>query len=299
MNAGSSSLRLVTALGQAAIAGLAVAATAIACGQSAGTHLDCVVGTLACLCTDAGGCSGSAVCVDGLCRAPVGASVSTASTVVTSTVTSTIVLDDGGTITTTATVTGTASTSSSTASATSTVAGSSSSSSEATTSSSTPTSTTTTSSTSTATTLPGNMITDGDFSMPASGLWGMSGVGAGTLVESGGQGCVTAGIAFGTSTLGWPQTGSGAVLSSAHTYTFSYTVVSATAAATIDAKVGHSVTPFAVDFETLTDTAGATPTTYTHTVTAAADSSAGIALTFSASVAGQVVCFSAVSLVQN
>jgi hypothetical protein len=146
-----------------------------------------------------------------------------------------------------------------------------------------------------------NLITDGDFSDPSGTYWALSATSAGTLTIAQHTACVTGGAGtYGAATLGWPPSGgAGVVLSSLHTYTFSYTVYTMTGSLYVDAKVGHTTTPYTADVESLSDLATTTAQTYSHTVTGSSDSSAGIAFTFTLPLTSQTVCFAAVSLVQN
>jgi hypothetical protein len=150
----------------------------------------------------------------------------------------------------------------------------------------------------------GNLVTDGDFSNPSSPLWGLSGTGMAyaTITVSNNAACITSSAAYpGNITLGWPaDMSAGMVISSANTYTFSYTVYTLSGTVSIDSKVGHSVTPFTpTEVESLYDSATTTPQTYSHAITAASDSSAGVALSFDPNMASQTVCFANVSVVQN
>jgi hypothetical protein len=147
-------------------------------------------------------------------------------------------------------------------------------------------------------------VTDGDFSAPSSPLWGITGTATqyGTLAISSNAACITYSYDYGGYvTLGWPaDMSAGMVLSSANTYTFSYTVYTLSGTVTIDAKVGHSVTPFTpTDVESLYDYATTTPQTYSHTISAASDTSAGVALSYDPLTTGQTVCFANVRVVQN
>lgn len=134
--------------------------------------------------------------------------------------------------------------------------------------------------------------------MPSSPLWAVIG-GSATVAVSNNEACVTA-TAAGTINFAWPQPSgtAGAVLSSSNMYTFSYNVRTTSGTATIDAKVGQTVSPYNADVESTTDAATTTSKPYTHPFSNKSDASAGIAFQFTVT-SGQTVCFSAVSLVQN
>lgn len=289
----------VRSVGRMAAIGLLVAGGG-ACTGASGTHLNCTPGGPACVCAAGSACVPGLACVGGLCLYPNDGSAASSGSlgVSTSIVTSTLVLADGGTTTITSTTTlttgassttdtGTTSTQTASTSGVSTSSFTNPFSSSASTSSSTPQG-------------HSNLITDGDFSNPSSTLWGLTGTGIAnaTLTVSGNEGCVAeAGTSVsGTITLGWPSGGgAGVVLSSANSYTFSYTVRTYMGTATIEAKVGHTTTPFTADVDSTTDTATATLQTYAHPFSGKADTSAGVAFSFYL-LAGQTVCFSAVSL---
>jgi hypothetical protein len=149
-----------------------------------------------------------------------------------------------------------------------------------------------------------NLITNGDFSQGTT-MWGIVSGTAGTLMASANELCVP--LTGGSPQLGWPEPSGtqGPALTGEASYTLSYAVRAASANATVDVKVGHSVSPYDTDFDTantasMTDAVTTTLKTYTHTFTVpeAGDTSAGLAFTIN-SATNQNVCFQAVSLVAN
>jgi hypothetical protein len=132
--------------------------------------------------------------------------------------------------------------------------------------------------------------------------------GNGTPTATNGSLCVFVSTSA-TAILGWPepQGTPGPALTPGASYTFTY-MAQATPAISVDAKVGHSMSPYTADFETPLggDPVTASFTTFTHTFmapTSPAETSAGIAFAIPASgVAaspGAQVCFKNVNLVQN
>jgi hypothetical protein len=151
---------------------------------------------------------------------------------------------------------------------------------------------------------PGNLVTNGDFSQ-GTNLWGIVS-GAGTPTATGGSLCVTV-SASGLAILGWPepQGTPGPPLVPGATYMFTY-MAQATPPIAIDAKVGHSMSPYTADFETPTggDPVTTGYTTFTHMFnapTSPAETSAGIAFQIPSSgstTGAEQVCFKNVNLVQ-
>jgi hypothetical protein len=147
-----------------------------------------------------------------------------------------------------------------------------------------------------------NLITNGDFSMGTS-YWVPMPMADGMLATHSGpppQLCVA--VPSGEMVvLAWTP---GVMLSSGATYTFTYSAM-ATPAVTVDAKVGHSSSPYTADFETQSgsDAVSTSFSTFVHSFTAPTnpvETSAGIA--FGIPQAGNVgaaetVCFEEVSLV--
>jgi hypothetical protein len=147
-----------------------------------------------------------------------------------------------------------------------------------------------------------NLITNGDFSMGMSD-WVPKPMADGTLTILPGppkQLCVA--VPSGEMVvLAWTP---GVMLSPGATYTFTYSAM-ATPAVTVDAKVGHSSSPYTADFETQSgsDAISTSFNTFVHSFTAPTspvETSAGIA--FGIPQAGNVgaaetVCFEEVSLV--
>jgi hypothetical protein len=149
-----------------------------------------------------------------------------------------------------------------------------------------------------------NLITNGNFSMGQTG-WAIVG-GTGTITTPAGQLCVA--VASGQmAVLGWPEpTGTpGLALVDGASYTLSYSAM-ATPAVTVDAKVGHTTTPFTADFETAagSDAVTSSFTSFVHPFTAPTnpETSAGIAFMIpqmGMASNAEMVCFESVSLVQN
>jgi hypothetical protein len=103
-------------------------------------------------------------------------------------------------------------------------------------------------------------------------------------------------------TLAWPQNSSSPAptLTMGTSYTLSYQATAPMTAA-VDAKVGHTASPYTADFDTSpgSDSLTSSLQTFTHTFTAAQDdSSTGLAFAITSS-SSQSVCFANVSLVQN
>jgi hypothetical protein len=157
-----------------------------------------------------------------------------------------------------------------------------------------------------ASTPPGtNLVVNGNFSMGQTDWAIVSGTG--TISTPTGQLCVA--VATGQmAILGWPESAgaNGPALSPGASYTLSYMAM-ATAAVTVDAKVGHTSAPYTADFETPTGSDAVTTSfsTFTHTFTAPsapAETSAGIAFTIPQTgqlAAADTVCLENVSLVEN
>jgi hypothetical protein len=142
-----------------------------------------------------------------------------------------------------------------------------------------------------------NLVTNGDFSQGQAG-WDVV-YGPGMAMVTSGELCVSG---AGTLTiLGWPEpSGTTGVALAAAAYTLSYSarVQGGNGNVAIEAKVGQTAPPNNADFDTTMDSASATSMTFSHTFTPpAADSSAGLAFSFSAP--GASVCFKNVSLTQN
>lgn len=143
-----------------------------------------------------------------------------------------------------------------------------------------------------------NLITNGDFSQGQT-LWGLVS-GSAPIAVNNGELCVTLSANSGV-TLAWPQqaTMPAPVLSMSASYTFSYKARASQMPVTVDAKVGHTESPFTADFETGNDGVTTSLQTFTHMFTPPQDdSSTGLAFSFSSPVM-QDVCFQSVSLVQN
>jgi hypothetical protein len=143
-----------------------------------------------------------------------------------------------------------------------------------------------------------NLVTNGDFSQGTT-LWGIVN-GSAMIAAANNELCVTVAANMGV-TLGWPEnsTDPPLMLPMSASYTFSYKARASMASVTVDAKVGHSVSPYTADFETANDGVTTSLQPFTHPFTATAgDTSTGIAFAFTSTVAQQV-CFQSVSLVQN
>jgi hypothetical protein len=143
-----------------------------------------------------------------------------------------------------------------------------------------------------------NLITNGDFSQGMT-LWNTVN-GTQTITVTNGELCVDS-PAGTVVTLAWPQnsTGPALTLSMSASYTFSYKARATSMNVTVDAKVGHTASPYTADFETASDAVTTSEQPFTHTFTPAQDdSSTGLAFMFTSTNA-QSVCFQAVSLVQN
>jgi hypothetical protein len=147
-----------------------------------------------------------------------------------------------------------------------------------------------------------NLITNGDFSMGTSD-WVPMPIADGTLATHPGpppQLCVA--VPSGEMVvLAWTP---GVMLSPGATYTFTYSAM-ATPAVTVDAKVGHSSSPYTADFETPSgsDAVSTSFNTFVHSFTAPTspvETSAGIAFGIPQTGnvgAAETVCFEEVSLV--
>jgi hypothetical protein len=150
-----------------------------------------------------------------------------------------------------------------------------------------------------------NLIANGDFSHGQQ-LWQIN-AGMGVVTVQNGQLCVA--VAAGQyAVLGWPSPPGtpGLPLVPGASYQFAY-VAQATPSVPIDAKVGHTVAPYAPDFET-PSTGDRIPSTFRPFIhpftapTSPAEDSAGVAFLIpeTGTTAGAVqVCFANVSLVQN
>jgi len=150
-----------------------------------------------------------------------------------------------------------------------------------------------------------NLITNGDFSMGQTDWAIVSGTG--TISTPTGQLCVS--VASGqVAILGWPETpgAPNLPLTAGASYTLSYMAM-ATPAVIVDAKVGHTTSPYTADFETPTGSDAVTTsfTSFEHPFTAPtnpAETSAGVAFQIPQTgnaAAAEMVCFEMVSLVEN
>jgi hypothetical protein len=150
---------------------------------------------------------------------------------------------------------------------------------------------------------PGNLILNGDFSQGGN-FWSIVS-GTGTPTANNGALCVFVGAQT-YAILGWPEPQGtlGPPLTPGAMYTFSY-MAQATPAVAIDAKVGHSMSPFTADYETPAGVGDAVPASFmmfSHTFmapTSPAETSVGIAFQIPASgstTSVEQVCFKNVSL---
>lgn len=142
-----------------------------------------------------------------------------------------------------------------------------------------------------------NLIVNGDFSQGTTG-WGIVS-GSAPIGLMGSALCVTAPTS--QVTLAWPQSTAitPPVLSMAASYTFTYQAMASLSGLSVDAKVGHTTSPYTADFEATADAVTTSEQTFTHTfMPGQDDSSTGLAFTFTSPMA-QNVCFQAVSLVPN
>jgi hypothetical protein len=150
-----------------------------------------------------------------------------------------------------------------------------------------------------------NLIANGDFSR-GQDLWAIN-AGMGVVTVQNGQLCVA--VAAGQyAVLGWPSPPGtpGLPLAPGASYQFSY-IAQATPPVAIDAKVGHTVAPYAPDFDTPLpgDPIPSAFMPFAHPFTAPtspAENSAGVAFLIpeTGTTRGPVqVCFLNVSLVQN
>lgn len=94
------------------------------------------------------------------------------------------------------------------------------------------------------------------------------------------------------------------MLAGGYSYTFSYTVAvgynttDGYNSGAVDAKVGHTTSPYTVDADYANESTPAGTTMHAHTFSGVTDTSAGVAFTFTP-VNDGTICFSNVSLVQN
>ncbi len=151
-----------------------------------------------------------------------------------------------------------------------------------------------------------NLVTNGDFSM-GQNHWAIVAGNGSITTPVGGQLCVSV-ASNNMAVLGWPEPPNtpGIPLSAGASYTLTYSAM-ASAAVTVDAKVGHTTSPYATDFDTQTNSDAVTPSfnTFTHPFTAPtnpAETSAGLAFAIPQSgnvSSAEMVCFESVSLVEN
>ena len=143
-----------------------------------------------------------------------------------------------------------------------------------------------------------NLIINGDFSMGMTD-WGIPN---GTPTNPGvnnGQFCLT--LATNNMViLGWGDTTTSASLNAGTNYTLSYQASSTGALSMFEVHVGQVVSPYAVDYNDMSDTLSSGLNTFTHGFTIpSADPQAGLAFVMNASSGTPTVCVDNVSVKAN